>query len=85
MAAESLSFWDLKPEHLRTLVATSLDYRFHFVPWWADPGYALPDASVVIGPEDARYFEGLQAQGIRLSPSAQKRWWVKKGRDEGAT
>ena len=40
----------------------SLDYRFHFVPWWADPGYALPDASVVIGAEDGRYFEGLQAQ-----------------------
>src|SRR5829696_1679623 len=51
---------------------TSLDYRFHFVPWWGDPGYALPDASVVIGAEDARYFEGLEAEGIRLSP-AQKR------------
>jgi len=42
---------------------TSLDYRFHFVPWWADPGYALHDGSVVIGAEDARYFERLEAQG----------------------
>ena len=51
---------------------TSLDYRFHFFPWWGDPGYVLPDAPVVIGAEDARYFEGLEAEGIRLSP-AQKR------------
>jgi hypothetical protein len=63
---------------------TSLDYRFHFFPWWADPGYALADASVVIGAEDGRYFEGLEAQGISLVP-AQKRWWVRKPRRWAAT
>jgi hypothetical protein len=61
---------------------TSLDYRFHFFPWWGDPGYVLPDASVVIGAEDARYFEGLEAQGIRLS-LAQKRWWARKAETLG--
>jgi hypothetical protein len=61
---------------------SSLDYRFHFVPWWADPGYALPDTSVVIGAEDGRYFEGLQAQGITLS-LPQKRWWVRKAETLG--
>jgi hypothetical protein len=42
----------------------------------------LHDPSVVIGAEDARYFEGLQAQGIRLS-LAQKRWWAKKAETLG--
>jgi hypothetical protein len=60
---------------------TSLDYRFHF-PWWGNPGYALQDTAVVIGAEDARYFEGLQAQRISLS-LAQKRWRVRKAETLG--
>jgi putative nucleotidyltransferase with HDIG domain len=61
---------------------TSLDYRFHFFPWRADPGYALADASVAVGAEDGRYFEGLEAQGISLT-MVQKRWWVRKAETLG--
>lgn len=56
---------------------TSLDYRFHFFPWWQEKSYALPGAYVAIGEEYARYFDGLEALGIKLS-EAQKAWYVKK-------
>ena len=40
---------------------TPLDYRFHFFPWWQEESYVLDDHSVVIGAEDQRYFERLEA------------------------
>jgi hypothetical protein len=61
---------------------TNLDYRFHFFPWWHEESYALDDAAVLIGAEDARYFETLAGMGIALSLS-QKRWWVKKAETLG--
>jgi hypothetical protein len=80
------AFYDLAQKaRMRALsgaALTSLDYRFHVFPWWGNPGYALQDTAVVIGAEDARYFEGLEAEGIRLSP-AQKRWWARKAETLG--
>jgi hypothetical protein len=71
-------------QEARTLAASgkplsSLDYRFHFFPWWRNPAYALDDAAVTIGDEYRRYFDRLQAEGIHLS-EAQKAWYVKKER-----
>jgi hypothetical protein len=57
---------------------TSLDYKFHFFPWWQDPTYALPnDSPVIITDDDNLYFDKLEADGIKLS-LGQKKWWVKK-------
>jgi len=61
---------------------TSLDYKFHFFPWWQDPDYTLNDASVVIGEEDERFFFQLASKGIKLT-LAQKRWYVKKSETAG--
>lgn len=57
---------------------TELDFKFHFYPWWKEPGYRIDPAGVIISPEFARRFERLEAEhGIKLEP-AQKAWWVKK-------
>lgn len=47
-----------------------------------EESYALDDAAVLIGAEDARYFEKLEGEGIALTP-AQKRRWVKKAETLG--
>jgi len=65
----------------RTL--TPLDFRFHFFPWWRHPGYRLAPKGVIVGAEQARYFEQLEAgHGIALEPE-QKAWYVKKLATQG--
>jgi hypothetical protein len=56
---------------------TSMDYRFHFFPWWQDKEYALPGAMVALTEQDERYFDKLRAEGIVLTDD-QKAWYVKK-------
>lgn len=56
---------------------TTLDYKFHFFPWWQKKEYALDGAFVAIGQEYAKYFDQLEALGIRLT-DGQKAWYVKK-------
>jgi len=56
-----------------------MDWKFHFFAWWRDPGYSLQDAAVTIGDVAQRYFHGLEAQGIRLTPG-QKAWYATKDR-----
>lgn len=56
---------------------TAIDYKFHFHPWWAKKEYSLPGGFVAIGEEYQRYFDTLEAQGIRLT-EGQKAWYVKK-------
>lgn len=61
---------------------TALDYKFHFFPWWEDAAYALDDAAVTIGAEDAAYFERLEEAGVTLT-LAQRRWWSRKAETLG--
>lgn len=56
---------------------TDLDYKFHFFPWYEDAKYRLPALGVPIGEEYLRYFDSLEAQGIRLTDE-QRAWYVKK-------
>lgn len=56
---------------------TSLDYKFHFFPWWQEKSYALDGALVDIGEEYRRYFDQLAAININLT-DGQKAWYVKK-------
>src|SRR5262245_32973453 len=55
---------------------TPLDMKFHFFPWWKDPAYALT-SRVTISEDHERYFEQLEAAGIKLT-EGQKAWYVKK-------
>lgn len=63
-------------------VLSDLDYRFHFFPWFQEPGYSLPPEAIIVGEEYLRYFDTLEAQGIRLT-DGQKAWYVKKDETMG--
>ncbi len=57
---------------------TPLDFKFHFYPWWDDPGNVLPEDEGVVSSDHEEYFERLLAHhGILLTPE-QKSWYVKK-------
>lgn len=57
---------------------TSLDFKFHFFPWWRNPEYQLDPGGVPIPAEFAKYFVGLEKEhGIALN-AEQKAWYVKK-------
>lgn len=59
-------------------VLTPMDFKFHFYPWHANPGYRLKPDGVAIPAELQRYFAELERDhGIALD-SAQKAWYVKK-------
>lgn len=79
-------FFDLCQSSRRTPVTTRLDWRFHFFPWWREPGYALTavEAKKVSIPADSReYFDRLaRDHDIRLSDE-QCAWYVQKERDLG--
>ena len=54
---------------------SSLDYRFHFFPWWRCPDYVL-NQNIDIPKEINEYFEKLAADNILLSKE-QKAWYYK--------
>lgn len=57
---------------------SSLDFKFHFYPWWLEPDYTLDPAGVVIPAEMETYFGKLSTEyGIDLT-DGQKAWYVKK-------
>lgn len=60
-------------------VLTPRDYRFHFYPWWQEPGYRLPDAQaagVAITRKEHDYFDGVQAvMGCTLD-LGQRAWYI---------
>jgi hypothetical protein len=55
---------------------TPRDWRFHFFPWWQDPGYKLTSTAVVVTDADCEYFNEIEAvMGATLTPS-QRNWYV---------
>jgi hypothetical protein len=60
---------------------TKMDYRFHFLPWWKEPGYRL-GSSVHMTEEMHEYFISLAAQGIELGEE-QKYWYCAKYANQG--
>jgi len=56
---------------------TPLDWKFHFYPWWKEPTYTMDPEGVLIPPSMEKYFTGLRAHGIELTPG-QRAWYVKK-------
>lgn len=60
----------------------TMDYRFHFFPWWEDASYHL-DEPTLLTREDQEYFEALDVEhGIKLS-DPQKWWYVAKKGEQG--
>ncbi|KEP68789.1 terminase [Thioclava dalianensis] len=57
---------------------TLMEWRFHFYPWYIEPGYVADPASVKISPEQHEYFDGVEVEmGVTLS-LPQRAWWVSK-------
>lgn len=53
---------------------TELDFRFHFFPWWGEPGYRI-GSSNMLNQEMHEYFLSLKTQGIELD-EFQKNWYA---------
>lgn len=68
----------------RRLTPTPLDFKFHFYPWWQEPGYALDPEGVEISGPLERYFDDLaRIHHIELTP-AQRAWYATKHKTQGA-
>jgi len=55
---------------------TELDYRFHFYPWFDEPGYEMNPDAVVITPKDHEYFERIEAETGAEIDNWQRAWYV---------
>jgi hypothetical protein len=60
---------------------TSMDFMFHFSPWYDDDAYRLAAGSVDIPASYLDYFARLERIGIALTPD-QKAWYVKKAEQQ---
>jgi hypothetical protein len=56
---------------------TSMDWKFHFYPWWREASYWLSPEGVMIPPSLEKYFRKLSAAGITLN-DGQRAWYAKK-------
>lgn len=64
-------------ENMRDKIKLStLDYRFHFYPWYKHDEYKI-DEAFYIPPQLGIYYDKLEKMGITLSPSQQV-WYAKK-------
>jgi len=59
---------------------SKLDFKFHFFPWWRDPGYRLGSVPN-ISQDHHDYFLKLKSLGITLDDE-QKNWYVVKERSQ---
>ncbi len=57
---------------------SDLDFKYFFFPWWQDPGYRIDPDGVVVGAEDAAYFEGLEAEHGIVLDAEQRAWYARK-------
>ena len=55
---------------------TVRDYRFHFYPWWQEPGYQLDPQGVTVTDKDNQYFEAVEAKTGAALTARQRAWYV---------
>jgi len=55
---------------------TERDYRFHFFPWWHEPGYRIESARVIFSEADRQYFAQVEAAMGTVLDSAQRNWYI---------
>lgn len=61
---------------------SSLDFKFHFSPWYTSDEYRL-DEEVTVTTEMAAYFAKVESEtGVKLD-KAQRAWYVKKAEQQG--
>lgn len=52
------------------------DYRFHFFPWWQEPGYRMAATNVVMTDRDREYFAEIEAAMQCELDAEQRNWYV---------
>ena len=55
---------------------TERDYRFHFFPWWQEPGYRMAATNVVMTDKDRQYFAEVEALAGCVLDAEQRNWYV---------
>lgn len=55
---------------------TQRDFRFHFFPWWQEPGYRLEGGKTIITAEDNKYFDVIESTEGTTLDKAQRAWYV---------
>lgn len=73
-------FYDMSQASMATAQAgkrlTVRDYRFHFFPWWDEPGYTIDPEGVFLTEAELDYFMRLEARiGHTITPG-QRAWYV---------
>ena len=64
---------------------TSMDYKFHFYPWYDEPNYKLTPPDDWQPPEEYRkYFAKLQFENKIKTKPDQQYWYVKKATEMGS-
>jgi hypothetical protein len=62
---------------------TSLDFRFHFFPWWRHSSYRINQENLAIPSHYSSYFNALEAHlGDKLD-LGQRAWYVKRASTQG--
>lgn len=61
---------------------TTLDFKFHFAPWWTSSEYTLSD-HVVETTEMQAYFAKLEAEEGIVLTREQRAWYIKKAEQQG--
>lgn len=52
------------------------DYRFHFFPWWEEPGYRMSATNVVMTDKDREYFAKVEGEMDCTLDDDQRHWYV---------
>ncbi len=69
-------FYDIckRSQDMKRNELSKLDFKFHFFPWWKEPGYRI-GSSTSINPDLNEYFNHLLNIGIKLDQD-QKSWYA---------
>ena len=51
------------------------EYRFHFFPWFDEPGYQCDPAGIIITDKDHDYFDAIEAQTGAIISIRQRAWY----------
>lgn len=62
---------------------TSLDFRFHFLPWWQHKAYRINPEGIAIPSHFSSYFDNLQAIVNSQLDEEQRAWYVKRAITQG--
>ncbi|WP_299671686.1 hypothetical protein [uncultured Roseobacter sp.] len=69
---------DAKAKHDAGSMLSWADYKFHFFPWWQDPGYRMKPKAVVISSTDHAYFDRIEGEMDVSIDLDQRAWYVAK-------